>query len=71
MEQQQIKPAPREFSWRRLKAIGRNSWLLLGNVLLLIGGDDSVEISLAGFSGQWPAHASMAMPASIVKDAEI
>jgi hypothetical protein len=71
MEQRQIKSTRRQESLRKLKAITRNSWLLLGNVLLLIGGDDSVELGLAGFSEQLPAHASMPRPAPIVKDAQV
>jgi hypothetical protein len=32
-----------------LKALIKDSWFALGNVLLLIGGDDSVEIGVASF----------------------
>jgi hypothetical protein len=71
MEQVQIKSTRRRESLRRLKASVCNSWLLLGNVLLLIGGDDSVELGLAAFSVKLPDHASMATPAPSIKDSRV
>jgi hypothetical protein len=71
MEQLQIKSTRRLESLRRLKTSVCNSWLLLGNVLLLIGGDDSVELGLAAFSVKLPAQASMAPPAPSIKDSPV
>jgi len=51
-----------------LKALARNSWFLLGNVLLLIGGDDSVELCLTSSALQLTNHSSIAMSAHVSED---
>lgn len=58
-------------AWRmlaRLKIFARNSWFLLGNVLLLIGGDDSVELCQASSLLQLPPHTSIILPTDISED---
>jgi hypothetical protein len=51
-----------------LKILARNSWFLLGNVLLLIGGDDSVELCLASPSLQLTNQNSRTLSTIIAKD---
>jgi len=44
MKHEQHYPVNRQWGRAFLKALFVDSWFALGNVLLLIGGDDSVEI---------------------------
>jgi hypothetical protein len=71
MERQQIKSISHQSGWIRLKVWLSNSWLLLGNVLLLIGGDDSVELCLTAPSLELTQQSSSALSTHLIKDQRV
>jgi hypothetical protein len=58
-EHQEIMPTQQGLP--KLKALFWGSWFALGNMLLLIGGDDSVEIGLQSHSKLMLTHSTISL----------